>query len=43
MQLVRYTPFREMQKMEQDLDKLWHNSLGMLPTLIETSTMDLYE
>jgi HSP20 family protein len=43
MQLVKYNPFRELQKMEQDLDKLWQNGWGILPTLGETSTMDMYE
>ena len=43
MQVVRYNPFRELQRMERDLDKLWENGWGMLPTLTETSAMDLYE
>lgn len=43
MQLVRYNPFRELQKMERDLDKLWENGWGMMPTLTEASAMDLYE
>lgn len=43
MQLVRYNPFREMQKMERDLDNLWQNGWGVFPTLTEASTMDLYE
>jgi HSP20 family protein len=43
MQLVRYNPFREMQKMERDLDKLWQNGWGMFPAFTEASTMDMYE
>jgi HSP20 family protein len=43
MQLVRYSPLREMQKMEQDLDKFWQNGWGSLPAFTETSTMDMYE
>jgi HSP20 family protein len=29
--------------MEQDLDKLWENGWGMVPTVSEASAMDLYE
>lgn len=43
MQLVKYDPLREMQKMERDLGKLWQNGWGLFPTPTETSTMDLYE
>lgn len=43
MQLIRYSPFREMQRMERDLDKLWDNGWGTFPALTETSAMDLYE
>lgn len=43
MQLVKYNPFREIQKMERDLDNLWHSGWGVLPMLNEASTMDLYE
>lgn len=43
MQLVRFNPFQELQKMEQNLDKLWENGWGMLPTFSEASAMDLYQ
>lgn len=43
MQIVRYNPFRELQKMEQDLDKLWDNGWGTFPTFAESSALDLYE
>ncbi len=42
MQLVRYDPFSELQKMEKDLDNMWSKSWGMLPTF-EVTPMDLYE
>lgn len=43
MQLVRFNPFRDLQKMEQDLDKLWENGWGLLPSMTEASAMDMYE
>ena len=43
MQLVRFNPFRDLQKMERDLDKLWENGWGLLPSATEASAMDMYE
>lgn len=43
MQIVRYNPFRELQSAERDLDKLWQNGWGLLPSFSETSVMDMYE
>ena len=43
MQIVRYDPFRELYKMENDLDKFWQSNWGLLPSLGEVSAMDLYE
>lgn len=44
MQLVKYSPLRELQIMERDLEKkLWENDWGLLPPLAETSTIDVYE
>lgn len=43
MQIVKYNPFRELRKMERDLDNMWGNALGMLRASGEGATMDLYE
>jgi HSP20 family protein len=43
MQIVKYNPFRELRKMERDLDNMWGNALGMLRAGGEGATMDLYE
>jgi HSP20 family protein len=43
MRLVRYNPLRDLQKMERDLDKIWDNNWGLLPSLTDLTTMDLYE
>jgi HSP20 family protein len=43
MQLVKYSPFRDFQKIERDMDKLWDNGWGVFPTFADTSTMDVYE
>lgn len=43
MQLVRYNPFRELQKLERDMNKFWGSGWGMLQAFAETSAMDFYE
>lgn len=43
MQLVRNNPFRELQRMERDLDKFWQNGWGLMPTFTDASAMDMYE
>lgn len=43
MQLIRYSPFQEFQKMERNLDKFWERGWDVLPTMADTSAMDLYE
>jgi HSP20 family protein len=43
MQVVRYNPFRDLQKMEQELDKLWGSDWSLAPSFIDTSTLDMYE
>lgn len=43
MQLVTYSPGRDLQKIERDLDKFWKNGWGILPSLSDTTSMDLYE
>ena len=43
MQLVTYNPGRDLQKIERDLDKFWKNGWGILPSLSDTTSMDLYE
>ena len=42
MQLVRFSPFRELQGMSRDLDRYWEG--GWHPASIaEVSTMDMFE
>ncbi len=43
MQLVRYNPLRDLQKMERDLDKFWDSGWGLVPSIADSTTMDLYE
>jgi HSP20 family protein len=43
MQLVKFDPLRDLQRMERDMEKLWENGWGMMPTFAEASAMDLYE
>lgn len=43
MQLVKYNPFRELRKMEREIDNMWGNGWGVLQASGEVSTMDLYE
>lgn len=43
MQIVKYNPFRELRKMERDLDNMWGNAWGMLRGAGDGATMDLYE
>ena len=43
MQLVRFTPARELQRMEQDLQNFWDSGRGLPLTFTEPAAMDLYE
>lgn len=43
MPLVRYNPFRDLQKMERDLEKFWGTDWGRWPSFAETTPMDMYE
>jgi len=43
MKLVTYDPVRDLQKMERDLGRLWDNGWGLLPSLADSNTMDLYK
>ncbi len=47
MQLVRTNPLADLERMEKDIDKLWQNGWGMLPSsfssFVDQTTMDLYE
>ncbi len=44
MQLIRYNPMRDLQKMQQDFDKFWSADWSLLPaTTTEVAPMDLYE
>lgn len=43
MQRVRYSPQRDIRKMERDLDKFWENGWSLSPTISDSTTMDLYE
>jgi len=43
MQLIKYNPFSEIQKIERDLDKVWNGDWSGMSSLTETATMDMYE
>lgn len=43
MQLVKYQPFKDLRKMERDMDALWDNNWNF-PTLhVDSSAIDMYE
>lgn len=42
MQLIRYDPFRELQRMQRDLDKFWGGGWGK-PMSTDSYAMDMYE
>jgi len=42
MQLARYKPWHELQRMGCDMDKLWENGWDLLPSFANTA-IDLYE
>lgn len=42
MQLAKYNPFRELQRMQRDMDKFWDGGWD-LPAIADTSTLDMYE
>lgn len=44
MQLIKYDPFRELRKIERDLDNIWGHGRGLLSSAGgDISAMDLYE
>lgn len=43
MQLVKRIPLRQLQAMDRDLEMLWEDDWGELPTIADTSTIDVYE
>lgn len=43
MQLVKRVPLRELRAMDRDLERLWEDDWGELPTIAESSTIDVYE
>lgn len=43
MQLIKYNPFHEIQKLERDLDKVWNGDWSGMSSLTETAAMDMYE
>lgn len=43
MQIVKYNPFKELQKMEHDMNKFWNNDWNFPTLLVENSTIDMYE
>lgn len=42
MQLIKNNPFKDLVKIEHDMEKLWENGWNTLPTFAETSAMDMY-
>ena len=43
MQLVRYSPMRDIQKLERDLGKFWGSDWSLFPSVTDTAPMDMYE
>lgn len=43
MQLVKRVPLRELRAMDRDLERLWEDDWGELPTIADNSTVDVYE
>lgn len=43
MQIVKYDPFKELQKMEHDINTFWGNGWNLPPLLVENSAVDMYE
>lgn len=43
MQLVKYNPFKDLQRMERDMDKFWNNDWNFPTLLVENSAIDMYE
>ncbi len=43
MQLVKYNPFKELQKMERGMDTFWNNSWDLPTLLVDNSAIDMYE
>ena len=43
MKLVQYNPLVDLEEVENDLDKFWGNSWSLLPSIADSTTMDLYE
>lgn len=43
MQLIKYNPFHEIQKIERDLDKVWNGDWSGMSSLTEAAAMDMYE
>lgn len=43
MQLVRYNPFNELQKMEHDINKFWQNDFSFPSVSLDQTAVDMYE
>ncbi len=43
MQLAKYNPFRELDKIQKDFERFWEQDFDMSLALPEWSTMDMYE
>lgn len=43
MQLVRYNPYKDIKKMEKDVEKFWSNDWNFPALLAETAAVDMYE
>lgn len=43
MQLIRYNPTRDLQRIERDLEKFWGADWNVWPTVAESPLMDMYE
>lgn len=43
MQLIKYNPFSELQKMEHDMEKFWENGWSLPGLFIDNTPIDMYE
>lgn len=43
MQLIKYDPLHELQKMEHDMEKFWENGWSLPGLFVDNTPIDMYE
>lgn len=43
MQVIKYNPLRELQKMEHDMEKFWENGWSLPGLFTDSAAIDMYE